>query len=66
MTNSEPQKPRIVACPHCGNPVPWVAESRYRPFCSERCKLIDIGAWASGAYCVPGKDGSLPDDEETT
>lgn len=46
-------QPRIVACPICGRAVPWTTESRYRPFCSERCKQIDLGAWASGEYRVP-------------
>lgn len=50
---------RIVKCPQCGKPVPWSAESPYRPFCSARCKGIDLGAWASEAYRVPA---SPPDD----
>lgn len=44
---------RIVACPRCKKPVEWTPESRYRPFCSERCKYSDLGAWASEAYRVP-------------
>jgi len=47
------QAQRIVNCPQCGKPVPWTPESRYRPFCSQRCKMIDLGAWASEAYRVP-------------
>jgi len=31
----------------------WEPESPYRPFCSERCKLIDLGAWASESYRIP-------------
>jgi endogenous inhibitor of DNA gyrase (YacG/DUF329 family) len=46
--------------------VPWTRESRYRPFCSQRCKLIDLGAWASEAYRVPvvkkDVDETSPDD----
>jgi hypothetical protein len=45
--------PRSAACPQCGKPVEWNPENRFRPFCSERCKLIDLGAWASEAYRVP-------------
>ncbi|MEP6655922.1 MAG: DNA gyrase inhibitor YacG [Betaproteobacteria bacterium] len=45
--------PRLVACPHCGRAVEWSPAARWRPFCSERCKLIDLGAWASEAYRVP-------------
>jgi len=44
-----------VACPACGIPVPWSTASRYRPFCSERCKLIDLGAWATDKYAVVGQ-----------
>lgn len=45
---------RSVACPICGKPVEWRPENAWRPFCSERCKQIDLGAWASGQYSVPG------------
>jgi uncharacterized protein len=47
------QAPRIVKCPTCGKPVEWLPENRFRPFCSERCKKIDLGAWASEDYRVP-------------
>ena len=47
---------RFVTCPQCGAPVPWAPESRFRPFCSERCRLIDLGAWASESYRVPVAD----------
>jgi endogenous inhibitor of DNA gyrase (YacG/DUF329 family) len=46
-------KPRTVSCPQCGRNVDWTPENRYRPFCTERCKLIDLGAWASEKYRVP-------------
>lgn len=49
-----------VNCPICGKPVPWQAESVWRPFCSERCKKIDLGAWAAGDYKVGG-ESSAPD-----
>jgi uncharacterized protein len=45
--------PRLVTCPTCGKPVEWTAASNWRPFCSERCKLIDLGAWADERYRVP-------------
>jgi endogenous inhibitor of DNA gyrase (YacG/DUF329 family) len=56
-----PDAPRLVACPTCANPVEWSARSRYRPFCSERCKLIDLGAWATERYRVPD-DPSDPEN----
>ena len=42
-----------VRCPQCGGESLWSFENRWRPFCSERCKLIDLGAWASEEYRVP-------------
>lgn len=45
--------PRTVACPRCSAPVVWTPDSRYRPFCSERCKYMDLGAWATESYRVP-------------
>lgn len=45
--------PPLVACPQCGKRLPWTAENRFRPFCSERCRQIDLGAWAAGEYRVP-------------
>lgn len=39
--------PTTVACPHCGKSVRWGKESPWRPFCSERCRLIDLGEWLS-------------------
>jgi endogenous inhibitor of DNA gyrase (YacG/DUF329 family) len=46
--------PMIIECPTCGAPVEWSAKSPSRPFCSERCKLIDLGAWASEEHAIPG------------
>lgn len=45
---------RVVNCPQCGASVAWGPESPYRPFCSERCRQIDLGAWADEEYKVPG------------
>lgn len=52
---------RTVKCPTCGKAVEWLPENRYRPFCSARCRQIDLGAWASEAYRVPS---SPPDAED--
>lgn len=55
---------RIVPCPTCNRPVEWSEASRWRPFCSERCKLIDLGAWASERHAIPGEP--LPTKDETS
>jgi uncharacterized protein len=62
-------KPHVVKCPQCGTAVSWSPDSKWRPFCSERCKLIDIGAWASERYRVetpesPDPNGVPPDASE--
>ena len=49
---------RIVNCPTCGTAVEWVEKNISRPFCSERCKLIDLGAWASESYRVVADEDS--------
>ena len=51
---------KVVNCPNCGASVVWDATSPYRPFCSERCKMIDLGAWATESYRVP-----VEEDDET-
>ncbi|MFA5530318.1 MAG: DNA gyrase inhibitor YacG [Thiohalomonadaceae bacterium] len=50
-----------VKCPTCGKPVVWAPEQRWRPFCSERCKLIDLGEWAAERHVIPGPPVE-PDD----
>ncbi|MGB7988118.1 MAG: DNA gyrase inhibitor YacG, partial [Candidatus Methylophosphatis roskildensis] len=45
----------------CGKDVPWLPESRWRPFCSERCRNIDLGAWATEEYRVPDATRSEPE-----
>ena len=56
------EKIRAVACPQCGAPVVWTPAAKWRPFCSERCRTIDQGAWASESYRVAAVDP--PDDFE--
>lgn len=52
----------VVSCPQCGKEVIWGEESPYRPFCSERCKLIDLGQWANEGYRIPVEQ--QPDDND--
>jgi endogenous inhibitor of DNA gyrase (YacG/DUF329 family) len=59
-------KPKLVNCPQCGKPAPYVPENQFRPFCSERCKMIDLGHWAAEDYRVPGaSEPSVPSSEDT-
>jgi uncharacterized protein len=56
-------EPKRVSCPTCGKAVAWLPENRWRPFCSERCKLIDLGEWASERYRVPASEASESSEE---
>lgn len=47
-------------CPHCEREVTWPETATY-PFCSERCRLIDLGVWAAGDYRLPGEPASEKD-----
>jgi endogenous inhibitor of DNA gyrase (YacG/DUF329 family) len=48
-------------CPICKKDTQWEG-NRFRPFCSERCRLIDLGKWASGEYCIAGEKKDVPDE----
>jgi hypothetical protein len=53
-------KPRVVRCPACSGDSIYAPTNPFRPFCSERCKNMDLGAWASESFRVP--DETPPDD----
>ena len=53
-----------VQCPTCGRPVPWTPQQPWRPFCSERCKLIDLGEWLNEEKRIPGQSAHLPGSPE--
>jgi endogenous inhibitor of DNA gyrase (YacG/DUF329 family) len=58
-----------VKCPTCRRPVEWTPDSAHRPFCSERCRLIDLGAWFDEKHRIPDEspgaaDESIPDTAE--
>ena len=55
--------PLIVKCPTCKKSVHWVAEQIFKPFCCERCKLIDLGEWAMEEKRIPGEDLDKQIDE---
>ena len=51
---------KTVRCPQCGGNSVWNSANKFRPFCSERCKLIELGAWASESYRVPVQETTDP------
>ncbi|HYG32782.1 MAG TPA: DNA gyrase inhibitor YacG [Methylophilaceae bacterium] len=56
----------MVPCPQCNKLSEFSPQNPYRPFCSERCKLVDLGQWASENYRIPEpiKPDDLPDENE--
>ncbi len=60
----------VVKCPTCRTDVVWTSASPCRPFCSERCKNLDLGAWASERYTIvadddPNQDATSTDGNDT-
>jgi uncharacterized protein len=55
--------PETVKCPTCRSDARWQG-NRYRPFCSERCQLIDLGAWTTERYRIPTEDSEIDADDE--
>jgi endogenous inhibitor of DNA gyrase (YacG/DUF329 family) len=51
-------------CPQCGTDAPWTGNPS-RPFCSERCRLIDLGAWVSEEYRIAGESKPAADHERS-
>lgn len=61
----EPSRtPPLVTCPTCGKTHPWTKDNPFRPFCSERCKLIDLGQWAAESYRIPDASPVQQGDSE--
>ncbi|MGA8705475.1 MAG: DNA gyrase inhibitor YacG [Steroidobacteraceae bacterium] len=61
--------PTRLNCPTCQRQIVWSDEYPYRPFCSERCRLIDLGAWLSEQRAIADKEpefsNDTPDDDQT-
>lgn len=51
-----------IKCPRCSKPITWTDEFPFKPFCCERCKLIDLGAWAAEENAIPGTE--MPDEND--
>jgi uncharacterized protein len=56
-TTSRPRR-----CAVCGKPV---EEDRFRPFCSARCRQVDLGRWLAGDYTIPGPPAEVPEDDSS-
>lgn len=52
---TEQQNTRIVSCPTCKKSVAWSNSNEFKPFCSQRCRLIDLGEWASESNRIAGE-----------
>ena len=65
MAVAGPSRALLVDCPACARKTEYSPTNRWRPFCSERCKRIDLGAWASESYRVeapPSTENNDPDE----
>jgi endogenous inhibitor of DNA gyrase (YacG/DUF329 family) len=58
-------QPLLVKCPTCNQSVPWTAEQKFRPFCSERCKLIDLGEWVMEEKRIAGDSVLIEEDNSS-
>jgi uncharacterized protein len=56
-------KQKMIRCPICKKDTSWDG-NEYRPFCSERCSLIDLGKWASDEYRIAGEKKDIPDADQ--
>lgn len=62
MTDSNSHAtPKTYPCPRCGTQTAW-QDNKYKPFCSSRCKLIDLGAWANEDYTLPAETTPFSDE----
>ena len=57
-----PDASRTVRCPACGGSSLYAASNPWRPFCSERCRLNDLSAWASERYALDAQPQGEADD----
>ncbi len=53
---------RIIRCPRCGRQTVW-QDNLFRPFCSEKCKQVDLGSWANEDYAIAGNPAAIEDED---
>lgn len=59
--NADAKPAQADLCPRCERPARQTSENQYRPFCSETCQLVDLGAWFEGRYRIPAQEHPLPE-----
>lgn len=59
----EDSRTLTLPCPTCKKLIEWSDAFPFRPFCSERCRLVDLGEWASEGHRIPGEAVAPPEDE---
>jgi endogenous inhibitor of DNA gyrase (YacG/DUF329 family) len=64
MSDSPSVPEKIVTCPQCKGESVYAPRNPYRPFCGERCKDLDLGAWASESFRVPAPE-QFEDDTQS-
>lgn len=64
MSDNAKQPIRYVSCPICKQPAEFSPANPYRPFCSRRCKLTDLGQWANEQYKIAGSDKPATPEQE--
>jgi len=62
--STKPETLRIARCPQCGASSRLDERNAFRPFCSERCKLLDLGAWFDGRHAIPAAPAPEDLDDE--
>ncbi|NDD74064.1 MAG: DNA gyrase inhibitor YacG [Gammaproteobacteria bacterium] len=55
-----------MKCPSCSRPIEWNDGFPFRPFCSERCRMVDLGAWLTESHVIPGESIDDLDLREAT
>lgn len=58
--------PHVLACPICKKPVAPRAQNRAYPFCSDRCRAVDLGKWLGEEYRMPNRSADEREDESSS
>ena len=61
---TEKNTAKVVKCPTCGTETEWSTKNPWRPFCRERCRLIDLGSWADESHRIASTNPDDFTDEE--